>query len=414
MILFAHKSRNAAALTFAFLLSLVSTPLFAAQLAVTNVYDSGPGSLRQALLDLHAPSVCPRPCTVIFNMEKPSKTGYWTIEPLSPLPLVGPPFQIAIDATTQTMYGGDTNPYGPEIILSGASAGMTAGLRVLGPASGPGVVNADIAIRGFGFQNWQWAAVSISGAFGLYLQPIRLSGIAIVENYFGLDALGRSPAPNATAIVMGLVADAVIANNVISGNDQGISVGASPRVQIVKNNIGMDAMRTRTIGNAAVGVRFLNGVEESVVERNLIAGHKVAVTVEGMSSQGNAIYRNQMFDNGFGIDLQSDGPTPNDTTDLDSGPNDLQNRPVLRLSSGVLRGELDSTPRSDFDIDIYETDSPASNQGRRYLGTVVVTTDGSGLAGFSFMVPVGSGPYYTATATGDSNRSTSEFSDPVS
>ena len=380
-------------------LLLLSTRLYAGYVVVTNVNDSGPGSLRQAILDLPG---CARPCLVAFDIAGTPPAGYWTIEPLTPLPGIGGPGQITIDGHTQRLGHGDTNPNGPEIVLNGASAG---------PAIGLDIRVRDYTVRGLGFENWQHAALSTTGSLGIYLNPVRIPGITIVDNYFGVDATGQNPAPNGAAISLSIVEDVTIANNLISGNGRGISVTLGLRVNIARNNIGLNAARTLTLGNSAIGVR-LNSVETGLVERNVIAGHGVAVTVES-ASRGCAIHRNQMFDNLFGIDHLNDGPTPNDNGDADTGPNGLQNHPVLKMSGRTLRGSLSSTPGTDFDIDIYETDQPGTNQGRRYAGTIALTTDSRGSATFSFIVPNGSGPYFTATAMGDIERSTSEFCTPV-
>jgi hypothetical protein len=385
-------------------LLFLSTQLSArGQVAVTNVDDSGPGSLRQAILDLPD---CLKPCHIVFFIAGSPPNGYWTIEPLTPLPSITTGL-VYIDGRTQTTYGGDTNPNGPEIVLSGAQAGLAPGLRFdrTGGGSHP---HGGYTIRGLGFVDWQGSAVSFTGFLGLNLEPFRISQITIADNYFGHD--GVASAPNGLAVRMFLVDDVLIEDNVISGYAAGISVGGGSRVHIASNNIGMNPAKTGTLGNATIGIRF-QAVTDSLVERNLIAGHQAAVAVE-LTSQGNVIRRNEMFANALGIDLRNDGPTPNDTNDLDSGPNELQNHPVIRLSGKTLRGELDSTPRSSFDIDIYETDA-GSNQGRRYIGTVTVMTDPNGRASFSFIVPAGSGPSFTATATSDGTGSTSEFSAPV-
>ena len=117
--------------------------------------------------------------------------------------------------------------------------------------------------------------------------------------------------------------------------------------------------------------------------------------------------------NAFGIDLYPWGPTMNDVGDFDTGENGLQNYPVLRLSSGTLSGDLDSTPNTDFQIDIYETDTTTGNQGTRYLTSVKVTTNAAGLANFTLVLQPGAGPHITATATDMTTHSTSEFCDPV-
>ena len=64
----------------------------------------------------------------------------------------------------------------------------------------------------------------------------------------------------------------------------------------------------------------------------------------------NTVRGNSIHDNTFlGIDLSGDGVTPNDPLDADSGPNDLQNFPVITPQRGgnttVVGGTLDSMPR---------------------------------------------------------------------
>ena len=94
-----------------------------------------------------------------------------------------------------------------------------------------------------------------------------------------------------------------------------------------------------------------------------------------------------------GIDLGDDGVTPNDSGDGDTGPNDLQNFPVLTsaLISGnttTLDGTLNSTPNSTFGIEFYSNaalDPTTFGEGQTFLGSLTVTTDASGNVTFSFV-----------------------------
>jgi len=135
--------------------------------------------------------------------------------------------------------------------------------------------------------------------------------------------------------------------------------------------------------------------------------------------RGNDIFYNELL----GIDLGDDGVTPNDPMDVDPGPNEFQNYPVLTAvslsgSSATISGTLNSTPSSTFAIDFFASeiwDTSTFGEGQKYLGSTTVTTDAAGNTSFTATVgPVPSGyRYFAATAT-DSVGNSSEFSyDPT-
>src|SRR5690606_9182453 len=97
----------------------------------------------------------------------------------------------------------------------------------------------------------------------------------------------------------------------------------------------------------------------------------------------------------------------------------LQNHPVITsVTRGrtIVEGSLNSTPNSQFVIDIYSA-ATANGDGTanadEYLGTVDIVTDALGDAVFTavFAQDVQFGDHITATAT-DSSGSTSELSVP--
>ena len=128
--------------------------------------------------------------------------------------------------------------------------------------------------------------------------------------------------------------------------------------------------------------------------------------------RGNSIHTN----GGLGLDLNNDGVTANDANDSDSGPNNLQNLPVLSeavTTAGVtaITGILNTTPSGGvYWIDFYA--APA-NADQTYLGPTFVTADSGGQARYTVTFPaVPVGHIVVATAT-DSAGNTSEFSPAV-
>src|SRR5262249_60463442 len=83
---------------------------------VTNTDDSGPGSLRQAILDANANAGTSTLDSIQFNIPG---ANLHTISPLSPLPEITD--DVFLDGTTQPGYNGS-----PLIELAGGHAGAVA------------------------------------------------------------------------------------------------------------------------------------------------------------------------------------------------------------------------------------------------------------------------------------------------
>src|SRR5207244_1235078 len=164
------------------------------------------------------------------------------------------------------------------------------------------------------------------------------------------------------------------------------------------------------------------------VRGNTIAfnnGSGVVVSSNG-SAVNNLIRSNSIYSNNrLGIDLSvssdpSNGVTPNDAGDGDSGPNGLQNYPVLTGVSAapgggtIVTGTLNSGANKTYTIEFFSSptaDPSTFGEGALSLGTISVTTDAAGNAVFSTTLAAGvaGGSVITATATDPSNN-TSEFS----
>lgn len=219
-----------------------------------------------------------------------------------------------------------------------------------------------------------------------------------------------------------------IAGNLVAGNaGAGLDLIGVNHVRIHGNDIGMSPADGAPLGNGGSGVRISVG-SDNWIGGNLIAhsgtspfilGHGVQI----LSGQRNRVIGNRIYDNaGLGIDLLGgieslDRVTPNDACDADSGPNGLQNYPVLTglietHEGGFLQGSLNSRPGTSFMVDIYMNsacDQSGHGEGRLWLGSTEVITDEFCNADFSFPLTAEAGGVFTATAT-DPDGNSSEFS----
>jgi titin len=262
-------------------------------------------------------------------------------------------------------------------------------------------------------------------------------GNVVAGNYIGTDASGTVALGNGGegvhidfGAVNNTIGGTVLgAGNVISSNLlRGIRIaGTGTSGNLVEgNNIGTNAAGTSPLGNASDGVRFDFGASGNTLggpgpgAGNLImgnGGNGVTIWIDGTIDdrvQGNSIFAN----GSLSIDLGNDGPSYNDVGDLEGGPNNSQNYPVLVSGTPgpttTFSGTLNSRANQTFTIDFYASamrDTSSFGPGQRYLGSTTTTTDASGNASFTAVLAAATnvGDWATATAT-DASGDTSEFS----
>jgi CSLREA domain-containing protein len=296
-----------------------------------------------------------------------------------------------------------------------------------------------------------------SGGFGTGSVEFEASHTLIEGNFIGTDVTGNVAIPDPGGAVTIFASETTLggtapgAGNVIAASGrEGVTIdgftsftGLDTSGNVVQGNfIGTNALGTAPLGNtgpaiyirdasnntiggtaAGAGNLIANSVNDAV--SNLPgSGVQIAVDTNSQSSTtatGNAILGNRIFGNaGLGIDLGGSGvPLANTPGGPHTGPNDLQNAPVLNpptVAGGktTITGALNSTPGQTFTVEFYANptaDPSGHGQGTTFLGRLTnVTTDASGNSSlFSLVVNTDlTGQFITATAT-DPGGNTSEF-----
>ena len=189
------------------------------------------------------------------------------------------------------------------------------------------------------------------------------------------------------------------------------------------NLVGTKKDGTTALANANAGVSINSGSKNTVSGNTIAFNGSDGVSINDVDSipnntNGNSVLSNSIFSNGeLGIDLDLDGLDPNDVGDADTGPNGLQNKPVLSVAKTVsgkttIKGNLNSHPNETYAIQLFSNPSGA-NEGSKLIAQTNITTDGSGNRSFTFLpARVAVGRNITATATRNSTSDTSEFSSP--
>jgi hypothetical protein len=262
------------------------------------------------------------------------------------------------------------------------------------------------------------------------------TGNVVEHDTIGADATGTKPLRNTYSGVFvgdwgngqGAASSTLIIDNLISANGNwGVRItGSGANNNVVENNqIGTNAAGTGGLPNTYDGINLSSGAQSNQIgspgQGNLIAFNTGAgVAVHDPTTTGNSIRGNSIFSNGsLGIDLNGDGVTLNNTGNVDSGPNHLQNYPILQTvtpgSTTTISGTLNSVATTTFTLDFYSSPTPDLSffgPGDTYLGSAKVTTASTGNVSFTIQLAAATsaGQWVTATAT-DPSGNTSEFSE---
>lgn len=275
---------------------------------------------------------------------------------------------------------------------------------------------------------------NLAGVLGGSTTPVRYEG-----NYIGLNKAGTAAIPNGSGMLLGdnsVVGGSVAGRNVISGNTifnvsiQGLS-GPISGAEISGNYIGtnangdidaaitgvqgegvrLSALTSENLIGGAIGNRIAGNRGHGVGVRSItvtsipvtatptktaILGNEIYGNIAGgpiASAQGDGIdiYRATIASLSFPADFMADsytelGPTPNDIADVDTGPNEFMNHPVIQ--SAVQDGtnltvafDLDAadSPNNTYRVEFFANDAAdptGYGEGQTYLG---FTTVGNGV-----------------------------------
>ena len=373
-------------------------------------------SLRDAII---AANLSPLGDTIQFAINPVVTTGELLIQPTTPLPTITAP--VLIDGYSQSGTSVNTDPNVSNAVLrvrvDGAS--QVGGTTIFNVCANDTVVQG-LSVTGLAAGN----AIAVCSSV--------TTGVVLAGNFLGLASDGSTRVANGVGITLfsrALVGGtAPSARNVISGNiASGLqlqSVGA----QIFGNLFGPDktGQLSRNFGTA---IQFQNFSSANLIgtanapNRIRFAGNAIR-TGNSINTFGNIWVHNEIFaTTNIAIDLAGDNAvTLNDLNDVDTGPNGLQNFPVItraeRTASGILIGGILDVPfgftATDYMIGIYANascDASGFGEGERFLGAATVSLRGTN-QDFSFVLntddALEAGVQITSTATGP--EGSSEFS----
>ena len=363
-------------------LCLVAASARAGTYSVTSAADSGPGSLRQAILDANS-GACAPPCRIQYG----SVAGVLTVAPLTELPGID---ASNVSITSQPQFRSWT------LEISGANLSAGSGLRIRGSF----VTVSGVIINGF-----PGTGIVVEG-----------TNDQIGSCIIGLDATGTRAVPNRqNGITIGGARGTVLDSNTIGGNGgNGVFASNASDLLFGGNTIGKQYLPQGSgnisLPNGATGV-FLQNVQGARFLRNTIVNNALdGIATSGVCS-GIAIEHDSLptviYNNGLmPIDLGFDGVTP-------------AGRPVLTtadVSNGFMRVVGHASSLATINIfagDRINAYGIADAKTSLYAGK----SNAAGAFEFRFSLSINgarpidpAGLWISATATTDT---TSELSDPL-
>lgn len=300
MIVRLASTRVVAVRLFAGALAVMPTLASAATFVVSNTGDSGPGSLRQAIVDANASTGLD---AIQFNIAGP---GPHTIQVSTPLPGITSP--VLIDGYTQPGSGVNTAPVGtnaqlmielrPAASLTGTASGLTLLVGSTGSTIRGLVVNRfngvqisataghDCLITGNFVGTDPTGTIGYPGAPGTRIgitaasNGCRIGGATRAERNLvsGLSHTGIA-VTGSNVTVQGNLVGTNANGTAALGNRRGIVVGASNTMVVTQNaliggeNVGAQTPRNVVSGNTVLGIEVISG-----------NGHRIEGNIIGLAS----------------------------------------------------------------------------------------------------------------------------------
>lgn len=338
-------------------------------IAVDTPKDEGAGSLRAAFESANV--LCAAaPCRIVFEIPPPVPAeGWFTIRPATPLPILRAS-RLIIDGNRQTVFGGDSNPLGPEIFLDGRNVGTGNGIDL--------AVSRRGGVEGLAIGNFPHFGLHFDGYYdSSSYSEFGSQRYGVRENYLGSDPTGLRAAPNMRGLLIGKRAHQItIEDNVISGNSRAGIWDAGYYNWIEQNRIGVAADDVTPLPNGASGI-FMTPESANLH----VIGNKISYNAHmGVAISRSAfctVHANSMRANGgLGIDFGLDGVTPPVS---DEGWASPTNPPILSsarfdplTNRTTVEGRVSSRPLQNylhnFTVSFYANDSP-DGDGETYLAS---------------------------------------------
>ncbi|MDZ7858116.1 cadherin domain-containing protein [Sphaerotilus sp.] len=319
---------------------------------VTNLNDSGAGSLRQAITNANANGGAD---TIAFST-------FGTINLASALPQITG--RVTINGTNGgvpgiVLHGGHSVTTGLDfqagsdssvlrglVLHSFTGAGIaisdSSGVTVAGNYIGTDVNGNFSLVNGIGVNLFNAAntriggtvaadrnVISGNGNIGVNIVGAGSVGTVVQGNYIGTNAAGSADVGNTWhGVFVNAVSGVTIggsvagAGNVVSGNGTGITLESSATGNVVAGNtVGLNAAGTGSLANADAGIRVLGSFNTiggtTTAARNVVSGNTTfGINLSGASAMGNTVLGNYIGTSTSGNVAQGNGQ---DGIQIDTG-----------------------------------------------------------------------------------------------
>lgn len=274
--------------------------------------------------------------------------------------------------------------------VTGASGGA-----VIGGFDDPSVVNL----------------IAGSSVAGVYLDNTA-GGNTVANAVIGFQPDGDSLGGNAIGVyIFNSPNNNLLYNYIGNSSSNGVTISGvgSSNTTLQYNRIGVSWLDNMA-GNQSAGIGIVFAARDSTIGAPLSSSYGSnlifynggpGVWISPSGGAGNRVLANAFFENqSVDIDLATAGPSANQASNPVSGPNHLQNYPVLssavRVSGStpmtVVEGTLHSAPGNTYRIDVYyatgcDFSAPGRGSAAAPLGRDPVFTNASGDTSFSISVP---------------------------